>query len=118
MPAMGRGDFRYEMERTCRAKLEREMPGMKSRFELLCIEADVQAGIVMQVKGQVAQYKIDEEDGREETSPQQRQRDPSKAEYEPQPVDLRGAGSERTERQQLLQRQQLPQSARRSKSSS
>ena len=48
------------MKRTCRAELELEMPAMKCRFELLCKAADAQGDIVMQLNGQVAQYKIDE----------------------------------------------------------
>ena len=45
-------------------------------------------------------------------SPQQQLRGPSKAKHEPKLVDLHGAGGNGAGEQQLLQRQQLPQSPR------
>ena len=50
----------------------------------------------------------DEEEKRQEISPQQQKRDPSNTKYEPKLVDLHGAGREGAGKQQLLQRQQLP----------
>ena len=54
----------------------------------------------------------EEEEREEEKPPQQQRRDPSKAKYEPQLVDLLGAGGEGAGEQLLLQRQQHPQPPR------
>ena len=49
---MDPSNFRYDLERTCRAELELEMPAMDSRFKHLCREADTQANYVTQSKGE------------------------------------------------------------------
>ena len=99
------------------------VPTLKEALRLRHEEHRRQAEVVRNMDEQLISYEEserasekrgggEEEQREKEKPPQQQQRDPSKAKYEPQLVDLLGAGGEGAGEQLLLQRQQHPQPPR------
>ena len=96
---------------------------MHDALPLLCEEHELQAAVMRKMDERVVLFEIlrgrerrkrerrEREKESKNISPQQQLRGSSKAKHEPKLVDLHGAGGDGAGEKQLLQRQQLPQSA-------